>query len=269
MFCLLSDCNKFRFLGFLAFLTFFISILTLPYSQVNAAQGDYPFTVRVDQSKPVSQQNIRIASRCRRWATSAFDALPKAHTSAITRVVLDLQPDYYDRALAGGSTIFLNCPLLSGRKNLTATLIHEVGHIVDASVLRGTYSAAPSKFSDGARPVTIDDKSVRFYAMSWKNNDVHSTKRMSAYVSRYAMTDPFEDFAETYTFYVLQGPAFHTLAKKSADLQAKYTFFQQHVFQGKEYRFGTASQAALASYRPWDSTLLPYSLTQFLQNAKA
>ena len=75
------------------------------------------------------------------------------------------------------------------------------------------------------------------------------------------MSDPFEDFAETYTYYVLHNEDFKALVSSSPKLYAKYRFMKYRVFNGIE--FNTGDGEVIIHNRPWDTTLLNYELEEF------
>ena len=80
------------------------------------------------------------------------------------------------------------------------------------------------------------------------------------------MTDPFEDFAESYNWYVLQGANFRQLAETNALLRQKYDFLKTHVFENREFE-GKMLYRDMYK-RVYDSTLLPYSLRRFLATSR-
>lgn len=110
--------------------------------------------------------------------------------------------------------IAIFAPWFTGSQGLRAqTLIHEVGHIQH-------YALPP-------------DKSAEFNALSsWvKVGDKWEFDSIGACMpSKYAMTSPMEDFAESTSAYRYNGRAL------LAQCPAKYNFIRDHVFKGVEYR---------------------------------
>jgi hypothetical protein len=49
------------------------------------------------------------------------------------------------------------------------------------------------------------------------------------------MTNKYEDFAETFTYYILHNKEFSEKTKTSTILKQKYDFFYNHVFKHKEF----------------------------------
>jgi len=163
------------------------------------------------------------------------------------------------RGLANSHFIELRCADLP-TDEIVSVFIHELGHVVDLGYFRGE-SSEQSEFVDGKILIPVDDPSVQFYRLSWRDEE---TKNRSVnrkdFVSGYAMTDPFEDFAETFNFYVLHGADFRLLKKESAILSAKYDFFKNTVFDGVEFE---SDLTAVAGKRVWDATLISIDRAEF------
>jgi len=49
------------------------------------------------------------------------------------------------------------------------------------------------------------------------------------------MTNKYEDFAETFTYYILHNKDFLQKTKKSKILKLKYDFFANYIFKNKEF----------------------------------
>ncbi len=177
--------------------------------------------------------------------------LPPSHQKALQYFMLHL--DYNEtRGLAGQNTMILHTGTLPDRE-IEAVYIHEMGHVVDTGLFLGSNDAFPSNFSDGKTQVFSNDPSVSFYSISWKSNqEQHQGSTKRDFVSGYAMSDPFEDFAESYVFYVLSGRTFRTMLPSSPKLEQKYKFLQEIVFQGRE--FDTGVPASDTETRVYDAT---------------
>ncbi len=61
---------------------------------------------------------------------------------------------------------------------------------------------------------------------------------------------PYEDFAESFSLYVLQGKVFRQLATGNQYLQQKYNWLKQNVFNGTEYNTGDPANIALLKANP-------------------
>lgn len=159
------------------------------------------------------------------------------------------------RGLAGKSVVIMDGTLPA--EEFRAVLIHELGHVVDLGCVVGTPKAAASAFRDGDEVIRADDPSVRFYAISWET----STKRRGGvkpqdFVTGYAMTDPFEDLAESTAYFVLHHEAFAERARRNPILAAKMQWIEEWIYPSfTSVSTGTAWDGSF----PWDATKLPYT----------
>jgi hypothetical protein len=168
------------------------------------------------------------------------------------------------RGLGGGSTIILRCQNVTDSE-LVSVLIHELGHIKDTGVMQGDFWAGESEFHDGKNKIYNNDQSLEFYRISFENEKLIKKEHTDLdFVSGYAKTDPFEDFAETYNYYLLHGDNFRKLIKNNQVLEKKYLFMKEKIFDGKEFDFKSQSDLSLLSSRKYDSTLIGYDLSEFL-----
>lgn len=132
---------------------------------------------------------------------------------------------------------------LSGKiaslSEMAKVLVHELGHMVDIYVLRQrSLSADPSKI---------------FYAFSWSEPTVIKTGiSTTSFVSGYAATNQYEDFAESFAFYVFHNRAFQERASKNTILQKKYDFLHTYVF-GDAFQ-DTAYEKDVIPSKLWDVT---------------
>lgn len=196
---------------------------------------------------------------CEEIVSKTMLKLPSEHTAALTAINLTGKK-MERRGYGGYGSIDLQCVNLDDAE-LVSVLVHEMGHIVDIDYLTGGYTAA-SAFIDFDRYIPEDDASVDFYDISWINS-VRRTKEASKmdFVSIYAMTNPFEDFAESYAMYVLHGDQFKRMATGNSTLQKKYDFMKYYVFFGQE--FDVSGQRLNTSARIYDSTRIKFSLDKF------
>ena len=173
---------------------------------------------------------------------------------SLTKVVFYDDPNL-PRAMAGQTSLHLNAGW-EELPEIQGLLIHEFGHIIDLGGMRGSASAQPSSFTDGAQTIWINDPSVDFYTISWTDNDTQREgSQQLDFVTGYAATDPFEDFAESFTLYVENGSYFREMTTVNQKLAAKYAYLRYVVFDGVE--FGVGSDATYdAEVRYWDGTRL-------------
>lgn len=210
---------------------------------------------------------------------SVYNPISELHCSSLVYRVLTLIPEetadhltdltfYFNdtgrRGLGGGSTIILRCQNVSDQE-LVSVFMHELGHIVDTGILKGNFWAGESEFMDGKNAVYNDDLSLEFYRISYQDEKTLKANVTNLdFVSGYAMNDPFEDFSESYNFYVLHGDDFRYLAVSNESLEKKYQFFKNHIFEGVEFDLKDGLQVGDDGNRSYDSTLLHYDLDKFL-----
>jgi hypothetical protein len=165
-----------------------------------------------------------------------------------------------NRGLAGASIM-----ILSGNvpdDEFRALFMHEIGHVFDlnqkTACLGGTVQSGESTFRDGNTPIYNDDPSVEFYKISWQDAETKKQNQAAAnFVSGYAMTNIFEDFAESHTLFVLHNAEFRTMALGNYELALKYNFFIEHLYpDGIKI---AESEFTPTATQVWDTTKLPYT----------
>lgn len=193
---------------------------------------------------------------------NVLQKLPGDHIQTLKNIVLDYNPEAH-RGLGGRNVIILRAVNMETAE-FVGVLVHEIGHNVDLGHLSEESKAKRSEFMDGKKPVYVGDPSLDFYRISWKNDQKRKKTASSLdFVSGYAMTDPFEDFAESYVYYVLHNKDFKSKAQTSNTLLEKYNFIKYTVFGGGEFDTGEDLTENLW-HRPWDITVLSYDLQDFL-----
>lgn len=127
---------------------------------------------------------------------------------------------------------------------------HELGHFVDIYVLRGN---TPN-----------NDPSSNFYAISWQSSKVKKTNSsLSSFVSGYAATNQYEDFAETFVWYIFHNEKFLDAAMKNEQMRLKYLFFADTVFVHGEFMGTDFTLGNISNYR-WDTTKVPILFQNYL-----
>ena len=213
-----------------------------------------------------SKPDVRSLNHCKSLAYRTLASLPQVTVKHLQNLTLSFNNDDR-RGLGGGSTIILRCSNVTDNE-LVGVLVHEVGHIADTGVLQGNFLAGASEFKDGTNAIYNDDASLDFYRLSFLDEKtIRPNAQAVDFVSGYAMSDPFEDFAETYNYYILHGEEFRKLAKMNEILQKKYAFLKIRVFNGKEFangnNSGDGSKAVSYVSREYDTTVQPYVLKKF------
>lgn len=161
------------------------------------------------------------------------------------------------RGLAGKSVMILDgtVPL----EEFRALFVHESGHNWDIGCMRGTKQAGKSNFSDGDEAIYKDDPSLGFYNISWITSEVQrSTAHPEDFVSGYASYDIFEDFAESFAYFVLQNDVFAKRAQSNAAIAAKYIWIRDVIFNGNVPKIATG-KSVYKGKAPWDTTKLKYA----------
>lgn len=190
-----------------------------------------------------------------------FDKFPKKFTTPLERLTLK-KSRTGSRGLSGANIMILRTLGMTDQE-LAAVSIHELGHIVDMGALKGTARSGYSGFMDGNQKVWADDASVAFYGISWVSDTKRRSDLPTDFVSGYAMSDPFEDFSESFAMYVLHGERFRKLARHNEALSKKYAYMRG-LFENQEFGgIDGISTRTPVEERPWDVTVQPYSWANF------
>lgn len=135
-----------------------------------------------------------------------------------------------------------------------AVWIHEFWHFVDLYFLKKWI---------------YTDLSDYFYNISWESTKVMKPwQEQSDFVSWYSMTNKYEDFAESFAYFVLHNEDFLSKSSKSEVLRKKYDYFIKYLFRDWEFVWTDFSvdNELLDYYR--DITKIDFSLENFLEFLK-
>lgn len=140
------------------------------------------------------------------------------------------------------------------QEELISVFIHELWHYFDVKYLEKQ---------------VLFDLSDKFYNISWI--DTKTLKKWSDkkdFVSWYAMTNKFEDFAESFNYYILFNNDFKQKTINSENLKRKYDFFSKYIFRNDEFKKTNfrISEKNLDYY--WDTTKIKFSVENFLKYLK-
>lgn len=114
--------------------------------------------------------------------------------------------------------------LLMEDSELVSVFIHELWHYIDIYTLNNLN-------------LNIKDQSYYFYDIAWDSTKtIKSSMTTQDFVSWYAMTNKYEDFAESFTYYILHNNDFLEKTKKSNILYKKYNFFWKYLFKNDEFK---------------------------------
>lgn len=128
--------------------------------------------------------------------------------------------------------------------------VHELAHYIDI------YAFYPTRLRA--------DISNTFYYISWESPTVKRSKQGTMdFVSGYAASNQYEDFAESFVLYVFHNATFADRALRSEAMRQKYLFFSNHVFSWG-YFHGTDFSIGIVPSYIWDTTKITYSLQKYL-----
>ena len=86
---------------------------------------------------------------------------------------------------------------------------------------------------------------------------------MSSFITGYAATNQYEDFAESFTMYIFHNRTFEDRALANESIRRKYLFFQTVVFPNGYFVDTEFALGKVPAYN-WDSTKIPISLQKYL-----
>ncbi len=188
-------------------------------------------------------------------ADQVLRSLPPSCRNNLENFYVNYDKNAANRGLGGEHTIIVIGHVPD--REFRALIVHECGHVADLGGLRGTPAGGYTNFYDGHKPIYANDSSVAFYEISWITPVINQPgTKESDFVSGYAASDPFEDFAETFAYFALQQESFKKIAASNPVLKAKYDFMEQVVFAGSMSI--AQGQYVPGKNIPWDVTKLPY-----------
>ncbi|MDF2379438.1 MAG: hypothetical protein P1V18_04425 [Candidatus Gracilibacteria bacterium] len=209
--------------------------------------GDILITVN-DKSGSGRQLNPQHASQI----ATGLSIMPGDFDQRIQRVYVVYGDSKMRRGMSGVGVVFMKGEEL----DFFRVLVHEFGHIWD---LHREVSVGPkSQFFDGSYRLLEEDPSVEFYKYSWESNFEHVDDR-NAFASGYGLSDPFEDFAEIFALYVLQGRTFEQWQREHPVLADKYRFMKE-VYANKVF-----PSSGNYSTRPYDVTMMSVDYEELLE----
>ncbi len=197
---------------------------------------------------PLSYREQQIENR--EWISTALKkGIMKRFISKISVVLYENKVDV--RWKMKNKTVKLFGPHIMDDDELYGVFFHELAHYIDL------YYFKRNRFSD---------ISNRFYDLSWYSTIVMLPgQEQKHFVSGYAMSNKYEDFAESLAYYMLHNEDFRVKAGQSEVLQKKYDFFDNWLFKKGQFIDTDFSQGneVLDYYR--DITKIDFSKENFLQ----
>lgn len=141
-------------------------------------------------------------------------------------------------------------PYIVRDTEFTKLFIHELAHYIDI------YAYSPNRSGY--------DISDDFYHISWQTPNIKRAREWTIdFVSGYAATNQYEDFAESFVFYIFHNATFADRALRSESIRQKYLFFANTVFPRGYFQGTDFSIGRVPSY-VWDTTKIAYSLQKYL-----
>lgn len=188
----------------------------------------------------------------RNVADTVLRTLPSACRNHLQHFVV-VYKDVQARGLGGKTTIVIDGTVAD--REFMGLLAHECGHVIHGNLLGGAASGA-SGFRDGNDVFFRDSPAAAFFAVSWASERVMKAGLVDKdFVSGYAKSDAFEDFAETFTLFALHRSAMREQAKQSPVVAAKLQWME--IFLPLPENALGQSTYAWNGGVPWDATKLP------------
>lgn len=160
------------------------------------------------------------------------------------------------RGLAGKNVMILDGTVSDSE--FRALFIHESGHNIDLGCLQGNKDSGASGFMDGNDQIYNNDPSLGYYRISWITGNVQrSDSHPEDFASGYASYNAFEDFAESFAYFILQNDEFKLRTQTNTPMAKKYAFIRDTIFGGTVPHFAMG-QSVWSGKAPWDITKLPY-----------
>jgi hypothetical protein len=160
------------------------------------------------------------------------------------------------RGLGGKTTIILDGSVPDAE--FVGLLAHECGHVTHGNML-GTPGTGQSGFKDGQDVFYANAPAASFFAISWMNESIMKKGALpDDFVSGYARSDVFEDFAETFAAYVLHRDMLRERAEKNVAIASKLAWMETWL-PLQENLLGKSAYAWDGNV-PWDVTRLPFAL---------
>ncbi len=128
--------------------------------------------------------------------------------------------------------------------------IHELAHYIDIYAIIANRNGY--------------DISDDFYHISWQKPTIKRANQGTMdFVSGYAATNQYEDFAESFVFYIFHNSTFADRALRSESIRHKYIFLANYIFPHGYFQGTDFSIGRVPSY-VWDTTKISYSLQKYL-----
>lgn len=203
----------------------------------------------VNQSVSIESVNTQIDSRSRinNLKEILYSNLMSFNYFKLSVIIDGLQRE--PRGRMQDAKILIS-PYILRDTEFTKLFIHELAHYIDI------YAYSPSWSGY--------DVSDDFYHISWQTPNIKRAREwIIDFVSGYAATNQYEDFAESFVFYIFHNATFADRALRSESIRQKYLFFANRIFTRGQFQGTDFSLGRVPSYL-WDTTKISYSLKKYL-----
>lgn len=172
-----------------------------------------------------NQSKIQVAA-CKQIVKANLDKYER-FLGSLKKVVIHNDSNLR-RGLANANVVYVKC--LPDLEEFVNVFVHELGHVIDLGYLVGE-KGNKTTFDDFGVPVMSEDPSYLFYSISWDSTTVKNKRSNDLnFVSGYAQSDPFEDFAEAFMMYERYNEVFVAYANSNPVMQKKYNFIRDKVY---------------------------------------
>lgn len=162
------------------------------------------------------------------------------------------------RWYAWAHTVTINLIWIKSYSEFREVVTHELWHIVDLWIMKWKSKTLHWKYTEFWYPsFAKDDPSIKYYSYSRESEKTKlKTVEFKDFVSWYAMSNPFEDFAESFNLYLNHKSLFKKMWESSYILSQKYLFMEKllwwnSLFNQSKYMDKIKNDLL---WRPWDTT---------------
>ena len=162
------------------------------------------------------------------------------------------------RWLSSHTKVILYTGWMKSIKEFWEVMTHEMWHIVDLWFISGKEQKKDIYFTEFGKVVfPVDDPSLDYYRVSRRSEDTRrGWSRSQDFVSGYGMTNPFEDFAESFNLYINHYGVLDEYASSNESIANKKAALDQYLWwKYLSYDQERATEVSeRSSSRQWDTT---------------
>ncbi|MDD2566256.1 MAG: hypothetical protein PHZ26_05795 [Candidatus Gracilibacteria bacterium] len=222
----------------------------------NSSVDNYSLGGKIIPAKPslsiqLKPDNLKIDDQLLKSIKLNIDS--KIFKDKVTPLDLTVDSTRIDpRGQVLGSKLILSGKIKDLRESMKV-FVHELGHIVDLHYLPNLGDYDPSE---------------NFYNISWLSYNVKkNNSKLADFVSGYSLTNKYEDFAESFTFYIFHNDEFKKRTLGNINIARKYNFFSKYIFINNEFQNTGFGNNTILTYN-WDTTKIGVNLKKYLYYVK-